>query len=104
MVGDRDTDMAFACNLGIRGFQLRTPQFGGEWDRAGIEHALVDAPRHALVRRSTRETSVRGQLDLDMAAAPPLSPSFPFFHHMLDQLGQQGGFARDTVPMGAPED
>src|SRR3546814_6040914 len=34
MVGDRDTDMAFACNLGIRGFQLRTPQFGGEWDRS----------------------------------------------------------------------
>src|SRR3546814_15201023 len=48
MVGDRDTDMAFACNLGIRGFKLRTPQFGGEWDWSGIAPALVDAPRHAL--------------------------------------------------------
>src|SRR3546814_8509787 len=40
MVGDRETDMAFARHLGVRGFQLRTPQFGGEWDWAGIAHAL----------------------------------------------------------------
>jgi histidinol-phosphatase len=32
MVGDRVTDMTFADNLGIRGFQLRTPQFGGDWE------------------------------------------------------------------------
>src|SRR3546814_1746156 len=67
MVGDRETDMAFARNLGVRGFQLRTPQFGGEWDWAGIAHALVDAPRRALVLRTPRETSVRVQPDLDMA-------------------------------------
>src|SRR3546814_12109793 len=90
--------MAFACNLGIRGFQLRTPQFGGEWDWAGIEHALVDAPRHALVRRSTRETSVRVQLDLDMADAPQVSTGLPSFEHMLDQLGRHGGF---ELVMGA---
>src|SRR3546814_2758926 len=40
MVGDRETDMPFARNLGVRGFQLRTSQFGGEWDWAGIAHAL----------------------------------------------------------------
>ena len=32
MVGDRETDNSFAANLGIRAFQLRTAQFGGEWD------------------------------------------------------------------------
>src|SRR3546814_18639845 len=79
MVGDRDTDMAFACNLGIRGFQLRTPQFGGEWDWAGIAHALVDAPRTALVRRSTRETSVPVQRALAMADAPQGPPGLPLF-------------------------
>lgn len=28
MVGDRDTDVQFAQNLGIRGFKLASPQFG----------------------------------------------------------------------------
>ncbi|NEL42637.1 MAG: HAD hydrolase-like protein, partial [Xanthomonas perforans] len=32
MVGDRITDIQFAQNLNIRGFQLRTDEFGGEWD------------------------------------------------------------------------
>src|SRR3546814_11349121 len=34
MVGDRDTDLAFARNLGIRGFKLRSPQFGEGTDWA----------------------------------------------------------------------
>ena len=32
MVGDRPTDIEFAKNMKIRGFQLKTPQFGGQWD------------------------------------------------------------------------
>lgn len=38
MVGDRITDIQFAQNLNIRGFQLRTDEFGGEWDWPGIAH------------------------------------------------------------------
>uniref|UniRef100_UPI0025FE91A0 histidinol-phosphatase n=1 Tax=Pseudoxanthomonas sp. TaxID=1871049 RepID=UPI0025FE91A0 len=55
MVGDRPTDIQFADNLKIRGFQLKTAQFGGEWDWAGIAHALADAPRRAVVQRNTKE-------------------------------------------------
>ncbi len=40
MVGDRITDLQFADNLNIRGFQLRTEQFGGEWDSPGIATGL----------------------------------------------------------------
>src|SRR3546814_6912400 len=97
MVGDRETDMAFARNLGVRGFQLRTKQFGGEWDWAGIAHALVDARRRALVLRTTRETSVRVQLDMDMAAAPQVSTGLPFSDHMHDKLGQHGCSALNIV-------
>src|SRR3546814_17641194 len=35
-----------------------------------------------------------------MAAAPQVSTGLPFFDHMLDQLGQHGGFALDIVTEG----
>jgi imidazoleglycerol-phosphate dehydratase / histidinol-phosphatase len=93
MVGDRDTDLAFAGNLGIRGFKLRTPQFGGEWDWAGIAHELADAPRRATVRRETRETRIRVSVDLDAAAEPQVRTGLAFFDHMLEQVGKHGGIA-----------
>ena len=93
MVGDRDTDVAFARNLGVRSFQLRTAQFGGEWDWAGIAHALVTAPRVAEVSRCTRETRIRARVDLDHAADPIVATGLGFFDHMLEQIGKHGGFA-----------
>ena len=93
MVGDRPTDMEFAANLRIRGFQLATAQFGGEWDWAGIAHALADAPRQAMVVRNTKETKIRVEVDLDRAAEPQVATGLAFFDHMLEQLGKHGGFA-----------
>ncbi len=93
MVGDRETDNGFACNLGIRAFQLRTAQFGGEWDWPAIAHALADAPRTATVQRNTRETRVSVEVDLDRTAAPEIATGLGFFDHMLEQLGKHGGFA-----------
>jgi imidazoleglycerol-phosphate dehydratase/histidinol-phosphatase len=93
MVGDRKTDNAFARNLGIRAFQLRTPEFGGEWDWTAIAHALVDAPRTAKVLRETRETRVSVEVDLDRTAEPTIETGLGFFDHMLEQLGKHGGFA-----------
>ncbi len=93
MVGDRETDLQFADNLGIRGFQLRTEQFGGEWDWAGIAHELADAPRRARVQRDTRETRITVELDLDRSADAEVSTGLPFFDHMLDQIGKHGGIA-----------
>lgn len=93
MVGDRPTDTGFADNLGIRAFQLRTPEFGGEWDWSGIAHVLVDAPRIARVARDTRETRVAVEVDLDRIAEPVVSTGLGFFDHMLEQLGKHGGFA-----------
>lgn len=93
MVGDRPTDVQFAENLGIRAFQLRTPQFGGEWDWPGIAHALVDAPRTASVERRTRETRIAVTVDLDRTAEPHVRTGLGFYDHMLEQLGKHGGFA-----------
>jgi len=100
MVGDRETDILFADNLGIRGFQLRTAQFGGEWDWAGIAHELADAPRRARVQRNTKETRIRVELDLDRAADAQVSTGLPFFDHMLDQIGKHGGIALSVQAEG----
>ena len=100
MVGDRETDNAFARNLGIRPFQLRTAQFGGEWDWAGIAHALADAPRVARVVRRTRETQIEVAIDLDRAAEPRIETGLGFFDHMLEQLGKHGGFALELTCEG----
>jgi len=96
VVGDRATDLEFARNLGVRGFQLRSAQFGGEWDWAGIAHALATAPRTAVVERATRETRIRVGIDLDRAAEPEVRTGLGFFDHMLQQLGKHGGFALEV--------
>jgi imidazoleglycerol-phosphate dehydratase/histidinol-phosphatase len=89
MVGDRDTDMQFAANLGVRG--LRVGRHGMGWN--DIAHVLCDAPRVAEVLRETRETRIRARVDLDRATAPEVATGIAFFDHMLEQLGKHGGFA-----------
>jgi imidazoleglycerol-phosphate dehydratase/histidinol-phosphatase len=93
MVGDRPTDVQFADNLGIRAFQLKTAQFDGAWDWAGIAHALADAPRVARVERRTSETRITVEVDLDRAAPPHARTGLGFYDHMLEQIGRHGGFA-----------
>jgi imidazoleglycerol-phosphate dehydratase/histidinol-phosphatase len=93
MVGDRDSDCQFAHNLGIRGFQLRTTAFGGEWDWPGIADELSAGERVAEVQRKTRETRVSVRVDLDRSADPEIATGLGFFDHMLAQLGKHGGFA-----------
>ncbi|MDR6672951.1 bifunctional histidinol-phosphatase/imidazoleglycerol-phosphate dehydratase HisB [Xanthomonas sp. 1678] len=100
MVGDRLTDIQFADNLRIRGFQLKTEQFGGDWDWAGIAHELADAPRRATVQRDTKETRIRVEVDLDLARDPHCATGLPFFDHMLEQIGKHGGFALDVRAEG----
>ena len=89
MVGDRETDMQFATNLGVRGFRLGP----GFYRWSEIAHALADAPRTASVERQTRETRIRVTVDLDRTAEPVVLTGHGFFDHMLEQLGKHGGFA-----------
>lgn len=89
MVGDRDTDLQFAANLGVRGFRVG-PQ-GQSWD--SLAHQLLDAPRTATVVRHTKETRITVTVDLDRVAEPKVHTSLGFFDHMLEQIGKHGGFA-----------
>jgi imidazoleglycerol-phosphate dehydratase/histidinol-phosphatase len=96
MVGDRDTDLQFAANLGVRGFRLGSNFHG--WN--DVAHALANAPRTACVERSTRETCIRVSVDLDRIADPQAQTGHGFFDHMLEQLGKHGGFALEVSCVG----
>jgi len=96
MVGDRDTDLQFAANLGVRGFKLSPRAYS--WPE--IAHVLVDAPRTASVERTTKETRVRVAVDLDRVAEPVVATGLGFFDHMLEQLGKHGGFALELACAG----
>jgi imidazoleglycerol-phosphate dehydratase/histidinol-phosphatase len=88
VIGDRQTDLDLAVNLGVRGFRLGP----GHWDWRGLAHALARAPRTATVERRTRETTIRVEVDLDREGAADVSTGLGFFDHMLEQIGRHGGF------------
>jgi imidazoleglycerol-phosphate dehydratase len=48
--------------------------------------------RTADYKRSTNETNIFIQLNLDEANAPDVDTTIPFFDHMLSQLGKHSGF------------
>lgn len=96
MVGDRDTDMQFAANLGVRG--LRVGAAGGSW--MDIARELTGTARRAVVERATRETRIRVAVDLDASEPVHAVTGIGFFDHMLEQLGKHGGFALDLACTG----
>ncbi len=48
--------------------------------------------RHALINRSTKETTIEIEVEIDGDGSVSASTGIPFFDHMLDQLGRHGGF------------
>ena len=91
VVGDRDTDMEFAANLGLKGFKIALSGDASEtWTE--IARELLDRPRRAKVTRQTTETKIAIVIDLDDASAPEIETGIGFFDHMLEQLGKHGGF------------
>lgn len=89
VIGDRQTDLDFAVNLGVAG--IRCGPAGLGWPE--IAHQLIDAPRRAQVQRITRETRIAVEVDLDAERTPQVHTGLGFFDHMLEQLGKHGGFA-----------
>jgi imidazoleglycerol-phosphate dehydratase/histidinol-phosphatase len=87
VVGDRESDLEFARNIGVRGMRI-----GDALDWKAIASELIDAPRRARVERTTRETRVVVDLDLDVPARAPIASGIGFFDHMLDQIATHAGF------------
>jgi imidazoleglycerol-phosphate dehydratase/histidinol-phosphatase len=99
MVGDRDTDLEFAANLGITGLRVRSEGAQAEtWP--AIAQRITGVARHAHVERTTKETVVVVDLDLSRAGAAAIDTGLGFFDHMLEQIAKHGGFALDLKCKG----
>ncbi|MCP5327954.1 MAG: bifunctional histidinol-phosphatase/imidazoleglycerol-phosphate dehydratase HisB [Steroidobacteraceae bacterium] len=90
VIGDRDTDLQLAGNLGIRGLRVRRHGTAAETWPAITRELLA---RRATVTRRTRETEIVVSVDLDATGPVRASTGIGFFDHMLEQLGKHGGFA-----------
>ena len=91
IIGDRETDLELAANVGLKGFKVAADGAAAEtW--ADIAHVLLDQPRRAAVTKRTNETNIQVDVDLDRPNPPQVSTGIGFFDHMLEQLGKHGGF------------
>jgi len=89
VIGDRDSDLQLAANLGLRGLRVRHPAAPAEsWPEA--VRALL--ARRARVERRTRETAIEASVELDGDTRIEVSTGIGFFDHMLEQLAKHGGF------------
>lgn len=88
VIGDRETDMQLAENMGIKG--LRYDRNDLPW--LAIEKALLSTNRVAQVVRKTSETNISVRVDLDSNAKSTIHTGIGFFDHMLDQIATHGGF------------
>ncbi len=95
VIGDRQTDLELADNLGLNGFRI-----GPELGWPDIVRRLTEQPRTASVTRETAETRIRCRVNLDATEPRIIHSGIPFFDHMLDQLAKHGGFSLELHCQG----
>lgn len=106
VIGDRLTDMQLAANLGAKAIWLRpmddearqllaenpalSPVLVTEdWDK--VTEFLFAGERRAVVQRTTKETDIYVEVNLDGHGTTEISTGLGFFDHMLDQIGKHSG-------------
>lgn len=88
VIGDRDTDIQLAENMGINGIKYH-PQHTNWLD---IVKQLTVNTREASVERITSETKISVKVNLDSTQKSMIHTGIGFFDHMLDQISTHGGF------------
>ena len=89
VIGDRESDVELARNLGCRALQIGAA--GMDWKK--ITEILLAGERMAEVHRVTRETDVYVKIELDRSEHSDISTGLGFFDHMLSQISHHGGLS-----------
>lgn len=100
VIGDRETDLAFAENLGLVGLKLGDGTHDSlTWPE--IARQILCGLRRGRVTRGTAETRIRIEVDLDDPHGPVrASTGIGYYDHMLEQVAKHGGFSMDLECSG----
>ena len=92
MIGDRETDLEFAANLGVQGLRIT---LGGRPEETwpAIAARISGSERRAQLHRKTKETDISVEVDLSREGPSDIASGLGFFDHMLEQIARHGGFA-----------
>jgi imidazoleglycerol-phosphate dehydratase / histidinol-phosphatase len=98
VIGDRETDVQLAKNLGAKAIFIKNKNF----DSPELENVFVAEnwreiyeflklpPRKVAHTRKTNETEIEIELNLDGAGKAEISTGISFFDHMLEQIARHG--------------
>ena len=96
VIGDRQTDVQLAENMGLPSFQYQRDSLG--W--AEITRRILSRGRSAEVVRTTRETDIQVAVDLDQPGNNQIDTGIGFFDHMLEQIATHGNFSLQVTVKG----
>ena len=94
VIGDRETDLRLAANLGAKGLQV------GPMSWADIVETIRSTERSAVVERKTAETDISLRVDLDGIGPSAIDTGLKFLDHMLSQLVTHGGISLQLLCKG----
>ncbi len=91
VIGDRETDIQLAKNLGTKSILISNDNSDAtitthDWDV--IFDKLKKENRSAIIERKTKETEIKIELNLDGKGEHTIATGLNFFDHMLAQLAQ----------------
>ncbi|EOE1184153.1 bifunctional histidinol-phosphatase/imidazoleglycerol-phosphate dehydratase HisB [Proteus mirabilis] len=96
VIGDRQTDLQLAENMGINGLRYNANELS--W--SAISELLTKKDRYSHVERKTKETQIAIDIWLDREGESQISTGVGFFDHMLDQIATHGGFRMNINVQG----
>jgi imidazoleglycerol-phosphate dehydratase / histidinol-phosphatase len=104
VIGDRETDIQLADNLGCKSIFLnkklnkKASLTTSSWEE--IYQLLAAEPRKARVVRNTSETKITIGVNLDGTGENTISTGIGFFDHMLAQIARHGNMDLDILVQG----